>query len=325
MSKAKESAKSNTTKKVASKPEEGKTVKSVKKVATIKKTAETKPEEAKASVVKKTVAAKKEATVKSSATVGKVAAKKVPVKKSQASVVGASVTFEIRFSTEFGQTMYVVGNHAQLGNDDLEKAVPMHYLNDKAWNITVEFDADALTDNISYYYFVKNADGSIVKEGIPNKTLSLSTAKGKKIYVSDFWSFAGFPVGLFETKPFQVLLPQTPDTKKKAKKSTHVFTVKAPAIAAGQCVCLLGDDKQLGAWEMKKSILLERVGEGNWQVALDLSKATFPVHYKFGIWDTAKNTFIQLEDYENRYCAVSAAKEDQVYVNDGLIKLSSNA
>ncbi len=252
----------------------------------------------------------------------KAAATKVSAPKSEKNTV--TVTFEVRFSTEFGQQLFMVGNHELLGNNDIAKATPLQYLNEKAWSVTIDFDANDVPVFISYKYFVQNIDGSIIEEGVANKNIDLSASAGKNIYVSDFWSFSGFPAGLFETKPFKVLLNKDTEVK-KVRNATHTFTIKAPAVKENEVVCMLGNDKKTGAWEVKKALPLSPLANGNWQIELDLSKAEFPLEYKFGLWDSKEKKLITLEAYENRVCNISATKDKKVFINEGLINLQENA
>ena len=235
-----------------------------------------------------------------------------------------TVTFEVRFSTEFGQQLFIVGNHELLGNNDIAKATPLQYLNEKAWNVTLDFDASNIPIFISYKYFVQNIDGSIIEEGVANKNIDLSASAGKNIYVSDFWSFSGFPAGLFETKPFKVLLNKNTEVK-KVSNATHIFTIKAPVVNEDEVVCMLGNDKKTGAWEVKKALPLSPLANGNWQIELDLSKSVFPLEYKFGLWNKNDKKLITLEGYENRICNISATKDKKVFINEGLINLPENA
>ena len=65
--------------------------------------------------------------------------------------------FYLQFSTRFGQTLFVSGNIDALGNDDIEKAVPLAYLNDQLWHgsITVPDNEHALR----YKYLLRQQDG----------------------------------------------------------------------------------------------------------------------------------------------------------------------
>lgn len=290
------------------------------KKATVKKTVA--KENKKVKTITSDKVAPKVATVRKAAVKATAKPKKATTAKIEKDTI--TVTFEVRFSTEFGQQLFIVGNHELLGNNDTSRATPLQYLNEKAWSVTINFDASDIPVFISYKYFVQNIDGSIIEEGVANKNIDLSASAGKSIYVSDFWSFSGFPAGLFETKPFKVLLNKDTEVK-KVRNATHTFTIKAPAVKENEVICLLGNDKKFGAWEVKKALLLSPFANGNWQIELDLSKAEFPLEYKFGLWNKKEKQLIALEAYENRICNIYTTKDTKVFINEGLINLQENA
>ena len=47
--------------------------------------------------------------------------------------------FYLRFHTEPGQSLWITGNSAELGNDDPNNALPMEFLNEEFWQANVEF------------------------------------------------------------------------------------------------------------------------------------------------------------------------------------------
>ena len=56
------------------------------------------------------------------------------------------VDFYLRFHTQFGQTLAVVGNLPVLGSDDPDKALPLEFLNDEYWHASVETDGEVADD-----------------------------------------------------------------------------------------------------------------------------------------------------------------------------------
>ena len=48
--------------------------------------------------------------------------------------------FYLRYSTKFGQAIFVSGNTPLLGNDDLAKPFALTYLNDQLWHGSAEVD-----------------------------------------------------------------------------------------------------------------------------------------------------------------------------------------
>ena len=63
--------------------------------------------------------------------------------------------FYLRFSTKFGQTLYVSGNTRALGNDDLSEAFPIEYLNESLWHGSITIDAVKDINNIRYKYILR--------------------------------------------------------------------------------------------------------------------------------------------------------------------------
>ncbi|MCZ0211507.1 CBM20 domain-containing protein, partial [Streptomyces sp. UMAF16] len=56
----------------------------------------------------------------------------------------------------------VAGNHPKLGNQDINQAIPMQYLNQEYWQITITFQLNEIPkEGITYHYILKNEDGTI--------------------------------------------------------------------------------------------------------------------------------------------------------------------
>ena len=57
------------------------------------------------------------------------------------------LTLKLRYHTTFGQSLWVVGNHALLGAGDTANAVPLTYLNGEFWEVTISFPGGALPND----------------------------------------------------------------------------------------------------------------------------------------------------------------------------------
>jgi 4-alpha-glucanotransferase len=243
---------------------------------------------------------------------------------------GFSLVLQLRFTTAFGQTIYVVGNHTLLGNNDIEKAVPLQYFNDNFWNLTIPFSAkDVVDECISYQYFIKNADGTISYDwGGNDKSFNPSNIKAKQVLFVDSWNAAGYYENAFYTEPFKnVLLKNSYATIDVVvpKIATHQLKVKSPLLTPTQTICLLGDTKHLRSWDAKDPILLSRKeGEDYFSVSLDLSKATFPISYKYGVYDVVKKSFVVFENGSNRMLVDAPSANKLIVVNDGFTYLPND-
>ncbi|MFM9577886.1 carbohydrate-binding module family 20 domain-containing protein, partial [Streptomyces turgidiscabies] len=85
---------------------------------------------------------------------------------------------QIRFHTEFGQELFVIGNHPLLGDNDVRKAVPLSYFNEDFWYTTLEWPTDTPSNQtIVYNYVLKNTDGTTVIDWGTDKQFNLSKNK----------------------------------------------------------------------------------------------------------------------------------------------------
>ena len=64
------------------------------------------------------------------------------------------LNFHLRFKTNFGQTIYITGNHPLLGNGNIEAAVPMVYLNEDYWVLHLATKGLLKSETIYYSYFI---------------------------------------------------------------------------------------------------------------------------------------------------------------------------
>jgi 4-alpha-glucanotransferase len=274
--------------------------------------------------VKKVAAPKKKTTAKPT-----VAAEKTPVKKAAApkksatkkiaevpKVVTASVEFRLRFRTEFGQSLYILGDSKILGEMNIENAVPMEYLDTEHW--TVRLSLEDIKGAVKYQYALRQKDGSFEYDwGL--KTFDPSYFKSKDILVIDSWNHAGYYENVFYTEPFKDVLFEKAsyNNTKSSKVTTHRFQVKAPLLQHGEVVCLLGYGEHLGNWNISAPLLLNKKAEDDfWTIDVDLT-GQHHVEYKYGVYDTVKNDFVRYEGGNlNRY-APPVSKGQVISVNDG--------
>jgi 4-alpha-glucanotransferase len=275
------------------------------------------PERQEAPVSKK-VAPRKKAAKK----VVPVAKKSAPKKSSPKPAETATVEFRLRFHTQFGQSLYLLGNNDLFGQMDFSKAIPLQYLDRENWSVRI--DLAEIKSSVDYQYVLKHKDGTLEYDwGF--KTFDPSQFNSKNILVIDSWNHAGYYENAFYTEPFKkVLLPQTSyNNKKTVKAFTHRFMVKAPLLKQGEVVCLLGHGEPLSSWNTAAPLLLnKKPDEDFWTINLDLRNTTH-IDYKYGVYDTAGKTFIRYEGGKNRFTQV-ASTDQQVSVNDGFVYLPND-
>ncbi len=237
------------------------------------------------------------------------------------------LSFHLKYKTHFGQIIYLYGDHPQLGNNQIDAAIPMVFLNDDYWVLHVDLNSNN-QDKIEYHYFILNADGTKAFDAGNSQSISLSQINNKEIVLIDSWNFTGYKENAFYTAPFdKVLLQKTIKETKPApfeKTITHVFRVKAPLLDSDQTICILGESSIIGAWDSKNVKCLNKIeGEQFFEIALDVQKSNFPFVYKYGIYNTKSKTFIAFEEGNNRVVYEPVGKDKLVIVNDGFVHLNS--
>lgn len=233
------------------------------------------------------------------------------------------IHFYVRFYTRMGQSLAVTGNIAALGNDSVENAFPLSWLNNDYWHGTLELDARKV--KIRYNYVLKNEDGYTILEWGNDRVIDV-TGKFEEIQVVDTWNHAGEYENVFYSDPFQNVLLRDRHTRLKArvvKDYTHIFKVKAPLLQKNEVVCILGSSKELGEWDTSDPLLLYREN-GYWSIPLKLPKETIPLQYKYGVYNIKTKSFVQYEGEANRILYGDAQKNKLTILHDGFIRLPNN-
>lgn len=238
------------------------------------------------------------------------------------------LTFQLRFHTHPGQSLFLLGDHDLFGQDKVESALPLVYSDGQTWQVTVSIPSDALPDTaISYHYILRNPDGSLVHDWGEDRKLNFSQVNAEQVLVVDSWNDPGFVENVFYTEPFREVLlkPNLTETATSMpERVTHVFKVKAPLLAKEETICLVGDSPALGNWNTAKAVLLsQRAGENSFSIELDLTQQRFPIIYKYGVYDLQRQSFTRYEDGSNRVLNDTPAVEKLTIVNDGFAVLPS--
>lgn len=228
------------------------------------------------------------------------------------------ITFYIKYSTEYGQSLYIQGLHAFFGEKDGAKAVALTYYNEEYWTFILEADIDQNVD-IPYRYFLKEKDGTMIADGDRDRSISMNR-DDKELIVYDVWDSRSFAGNVFYADAFQnVLLPS--GKVEKAKESagyTHEFNIKAPLLKKGETVCLIGSSPGLGSWQAGKAITLNKKGD-YFSVRLKLDETDWPATYKYGICEKKSGSYLRYEEGENRLLFRKPKEHTKFVFHDGFI------
>jgi 4-alpha-glucanotransferase len=236
-----------------------------------------------------------------------------------------TIHFYIRFYTRPGESLAVTGNTDELGNNTIEKALPLTWLNNDLWTGTVTIN-NPPTDTIRYNYIYKGIDGYQAQEWDDHKSIDVTKNAMQEIRVMDIWNHPGEFENAFYTDPFQEILLAEHATKtrgKPVKHATHYFKVKAPLLKKNEVVCVLGSNKALADWDETEPVLLQ-LEKNWWTVKLSLPKESFPIQYKYGVYNTKSKTFVRFEEGANRWLHGDALVNTLTILHDGFVRLPNN-
>jgi 4-alpha-glucanotransferase len=237
--------------------------------------------------------------------------------------------FRLRFHTKVGQSLFLTGNHELFGGGRSERALPLQYLNADFWQVTLNVPDDAIPEAaINYNYILRNTDGSSVQDWGDDRVINPASFKQNEILVIDLWNYAGAVENAFYTEPFKKVLLQANRTEgwvPAMPVATHTFKVKAPLLLKGQTICLIGSCAALGNWSAAAPRLLNRNAAENFlSTQMDLSRESFPIQYKYGVYDLEGKKFVRFEDGDNRILHDAVAPKKHTIVNDGFVRLPAD-
>ena len=178
---------------------------------------------------------------------------------------------------------------------------------------------------LNYSYVLSHADGSRSTDWGRDRTFVPADYNCLELLVLDSWNYAGYVENVFYTEPFKNVLFTANFTAVKTvvpQNPTHTFRVKTPQLKKNQALCLLGEGAALGNWNTKAPVLLSRQpADDFFSVSLDLHGHSFPLAYKFGVYDVKKNLFVRYEEGLNRVLQDGVRMDRRTVVNDGFIRL----
>jgi 4-alpha-glucanotransferase len=222
--------------------------------------------------------------------------------------------FSINYSTRWGQILYLNGSLKEL------ESVGMVYMKDGFWSLSIDLPERA--DVFNYSYFVKNPDGSIIREwGKPRRFIRNGLAS--IFYIYDLWMDRPYNSPFFSsafTKSFFV--PSKAFTEKIVNKHTSALTltVLAPEILPGQRLVVAGNPSALGGWDIHKAVVMDNSNFPEWKITVSLTGSEAPVEYKFVVVDAETMEVVAWENGENRILYQLPKIGEAVVVNNGVFR-----
>ncbi len=233
------------------------------------------------------------------------------------------INFNVKYSTVFGQNLYLTGNHPKLGNNDIKKAVPLQFLNEKEWGKTLAINISS-RKILKYQYILKDErTGEVLTEWKTRLILLHASPLFETFYLFDTWSAAYAIDELYETDVFKVFSFHHKKQPLTKVQFTHQFEINVPCLKENEVAAIIGNISPLKNWDTSQVIQMKRIKENHFAVRLDLKETDTIIEYKYGIYNLETKKF-SYEEGENRYTYPLKEKERSYIKDEGFNYLLSD-
>ena len=224
--------------------------------------------------------------------------------------------FHINYHTLWGESLYICGNTAALGNGNPEQAVEMTLTGPDMWELEIE--VPATTPAFEYSFIVKAPGREWRFEwGNPHK---FNPAKGIGRYaIFSNWQQMPYDKPFFSSAFTKGIFHRTTHEKVSTLKGGDLFlSVSAPVVKDGEFLVICGEGEYLGNWDPAKAPRFKDANYPDWEITLPLSKLSVPFEYKFAIYNPATGMVRRWEDCENRIFGIKSVQSTEAIVVEGL-------
>lgn len=192
-----------------------------------------------------------------------------------------TIQFSINYQTSYSQIVFICGSVPELGSGDMEKAVAMQYTENGTWTKSLKI-VTKQERVISYKYFVKNADGTIISEVGQPRALSANSSS-KAIVIDDQWQ-GNTPTAPFLSAPFSGIFfnpgePIATRTHKHLKEM--IVRVTVPLVGNGSKIYIVGEGRALGDWNPANALEMAPTFGSRWEINLNVTSLPMVLQYKF--------------------------------------------
>jgi 4-alpha-glucanotransferase len=238
------------------------------------------------------------------------------------------INFQLNFSTQFGQHIFVTGNCAELGNNDISKAIPLQYVDENYWKTSLQFDVNTLKNEVFYQYILKQNGENDVLEFSADKFVDNKTTEKNELFFVDTWNAMGAVENVYFTQPFkQVFFKQNYSAKTNVDNAsfTHQFKVRASALQKDEKICILGSGSSFKNWQNKNPVVLTNNNKNWWTVKVKFSTNEFPIAYKYGVYNETLKKVTSLEAGADKILSQPVVKNQFCYIHDGFVNIPFSA
>lgn len=217
------------------------------------------------------------------------------------------IIFNIIYRTNWGESVYITGAPAALGEWDKSKAVKLKLDGNDHWSATI--DVSASDKDFGYRYFVRNDNGTIRDEWGHGDHFTASAEGTYRIY--DRWQDQPFDKPLYSSLFTECVCRQKiTDGIIMPTRGFVTLSVSAPMVNGDRVLAVSGNNDALGNWDEKRVLKLSNSSFPIWKVNIPAEQLNPATEYKFLVLDRKSDAVVAWEGGENRRIGVSVNPSD---------------
>ncbi|GHT30173.1 hypothetical protein FACS189432_09440 [Bacteroidia bacterium] len=186
------------------------------------------------------------------------------------------IRFNINFHAVWGQTLYITGSLPELGAWNTVSAKEMNHTGEGNWILEIDLPDEPVA--FEYRYFLSSDNKLVFEEWQNNHKLSITDTKPSYILV-DYWQNRPHNLAFYSSAFIKSWFAHPCDIFERVVKSKRKLIIKtlASEIKRNHSLALLGNQAELGNWEIDKVLIMSCDNFPEWSVALDASHLSYPV------------------------------------------------
>ena len=227
------------------------------------------------------------------------------------------ISFNINYHTVWGQILCLTGSIPELGSWNNQQVRRMHYSGNGNWSLEIEIPDESVS--FEYRYFLSSNGEQIVEEWQRNRRIEIQDVRQNYTLI-DSWQNRPDNTAQYSSAFLRCWFAHSCDKFEQLVKSDKklVFKVLAPCIRQNESLAMLGNQEELGNWEIAKALALSCARLPEWTIELDSSGFSFPIEYKFCVIRNEDKSFIRWEDGKNRILDIHPIGNHETLVVSGL-------
>ncbi len=226
------------------------------------------------------------------------------------------ISFNIDYRTQWGESVYILGDIPQLGYGDESRALKMELDGVGVWSLTIE--APDHTESFNYRYIVRSDNGYERREwGEPHRLNVGFDIPSYEIY--DRWQDMPYDKPYYSSV-FVNCINRRDHRALPVEMHGQSITLRvmAPMVGKDEELAVSGDCEVLGNWQPERALTLNDSNFPEWSITIDLKEVDIPFRYKFIIVKKETGDVLAWEGGDNRVMNIVPEHKSSALIISGL-------